>query len=238
MNVVVFYFFFFSSRRRHTRCSRDWSSDVCSSDLLSLVRDRIGKKPLYVYREPGLITFGSELKALVAGPSFDRSIDRQALASYLRYLYVPAPKSIFRDVIKLAPAHILTISDASLPLPASEPYWSLREVALRGITRPLTVTDTEAIDQLDALLGEAVGCRLYSDVPLGALLSGGIDSSIVVAMMQEASNRPVKTYTIGFVEEEFDEAPYAARIAQHIGTDHTELRLTGEDAQALIPRLP
>ena len=205
---------------------------------LSLVRDRIGKKPLYVYREPGLITFGSELKALVAGPSFDRSIDRQALASYLRYLYVPAPKSIFRHVIKLAPAHILTISDASLPLPASEPYWSLREVALRGITRPLTVTDTEAIDQLDALLGEAVGCRLYSDVPLGALLSGGIDSSIVVAMMQEASNRPVKTYTIGFVEEEFDEAPYAARIAQHIGTDHTELRLTGEDAQALIPRLP
>src|SRR2546427_4622407 len=140
---------------------------------LSLIRDRVGKKPLYVYREPGLITFGSELKALVAGPSFDRSIDRQALASYLRYLYVPAPKSIFRHVIKLAPAHILTISDASLPLPASEPYWSLREVALRGITRPLTVTDTEAIDQLDALLGEAVGCRLDSDVPPGALRAGG-----------------------------------------------------------------
>jgi len=205
---------------------------------LSLLRDRIGKKPLYVYREPGLITFGSELKALLAGPSFDRSIDRQALASYLRYLYVPAPKSIFRHVVKLPPAHILTISDASLPLPASEPYWSLREVALRGITRPLTVTDTEAVDQLEVLLREAVGCRLYSDVPLGALLSGGIDSSTVVAMMQEASNRPVKTYTIGFREQEFDEAPHAARIARHLGTDHTELRLTGEDAQALIPRLP
>lgn len=205
---------------------------------LSLLRDRLGEKPLYVYREPGLIMFGSELKALVAGPSFDRTIDRGALASYLRYLYVPAPKSIFRRATKLLPAHVLTVSDPLLPLPAPEPYWSPREVALRGVTHPLTATDDEAIDQLDELLVEAVGCRLYSDVPLGALLSGGIDSSTVVAMMQEASSQPVKTYTIGFVEEEFDEARHAARVAQHLGTDHTELRLTGEDAHALIPRLP
>jgi asparagine synthase (glutamine-hydrolysing) len=203
---------------------------------LSLLRDRMGKKPLYVYREPGLITFGSELKALVAGPSFDRSIDREALASYLRYLYVPAPKSIFRGAIKLLPAHILTISDAALPMPAPQPYWSLREVALRSVRRPLAA-DADAVDELDALLVDAVGCRLYSDVPLGALLSGGIDSSTVVAMMQQASSRPVKTYTIGFVEEEFDEARHAARVAQHLGTDHTELRLTGEDAHALVPRL-
>src|SRR2546425_10353986 len=174
---------------------------------LSLVRDRIGKKPLYVYREPGLITFGSELKALVAGPSFDRSIDRAALASYFRYLYVPAPKSIFQRAIKLPPGHILTVSDPKLALPPPQPYWSLREVALTGLAKPFTGSDAEAIDELDALLADAVRCRLYADVPLGALLSGGIDSSAVVALMQEMTTQPVKTYTIGFAEEEFDEAP-------------------------------
>ena len=205
---------------------------------LSLVRDRLGKKPLYVYREPGLITFGSELKALVAGPSFDRSIDRAAIGAYLRYLYVPAPMSIFQHAIKLLPAHILTVADPALPLPAPAPYWSLREVALRGVMHPLTATDAEAIDQLEALLVEVVGCRLHSDVPLGALLSGGIDSSTIVALMQEGSSRPVKTYAIGFRDEEFNEAPHAARVARYLGTDHTELMLTGEDAQSLVPRLP
>jgi len=205
---------------------------------LSLVRDRVGKKPLYVYSEPGLIAFGSELKALLAGPSFDRSIDRVALASYLRYLYIPAPKTIFQHAIKLPPAHILTVSDPSLSLPTPQPYWSLRETALRGVASPFHGTDAEAIDELDALLTDAVRCRMFSDVPLGALLSGGVDSSTIVAMMQEASHRPVKTYTIGFAEEEFNEARHAARVAQHVGTDHTELLLTGEDAHALIPRLP
>jgi asparagine synthase (glutamine-hydrolysing) len=205
---------------------------------LSLFRDRIGKKPLYVYSEPGLITFGSELKALLAGPSFDRSIDRAALASYLRYLYVPAPKSIFQRAIKLPPGHILTVSDPKLALPPSQPYWSLREVALTGLAKPFPGSDAEAIDELDALLADAVRCRLYADVPLGALLSGGIDSSAVVALMQEMTTRPVKTYTIGFAEEEFDEAPHAARVARHLGTDHTELLLTGEGARAVIPRLP
>lgn len=205
---------------------------------LSLVRDRVGKKPLYVYSERGLIMFGSELKALLAGPSFDRSIDRAALASYFRYLYVPAPKSIFQHVIKLPPAHILTVSDATPSLPAPQPYWSLREVALSGVDSPVAGSEAEVIDHLEGLLVDAVGCRLHSDVPLGALLSGGIDSSTVVALMQEASSCPVKTYTIGFAEEEFDETQHAARVAQHLGTDHTELLLTGEDAHSLVPRLP
>jgi asparagine synthase (glutamine-hydrolysing) len=205
---------------------------------LSLIRDRLGKKPLYVYSEPGLVTFGSELKSLLAGPSFDRTIDREALAAYFRYLYVPAPKSIFARAIKLPAAHILTISDPRLPLPRSTAYWSLRDVALNGSTNQIAGSDAEAIDQLDALLTEAVECRMRADVPLGALLSGGIDSSLVVSSMQQASHRSVKTYTIGFAEEEFNEARFAARVAQHLGTDHTELLLTGDDVHALIPRLP
>jgi asparagine synthase (glutamine-hydrolysing) len=204
---------------------------------LTLVRDRLGKKPLYVYREPGLITFGSELKALFAGPSFDQSIDRSVLASYLRYLCVPSPKTIFERAIKLRPAHMMTITDPGAPLPASQEYWSLEQVAREGLANPLTGGDDDAVEQLDALLAEAVGCRLRSDVPLGALLSGGIDSSAVVALMQEASARPVKTYTIGFTEAAFDEGRHAARVAEHLGTDHTELRLSPEDAQAMVPRL-
>lgn len=204
---------------------------------LTLVRDRLGKKPLYVYREPGLITFGSELKALFAGPSFDRAIDRTALASYLRYLCVPSPKTIFAHAIKLQPAHMMTVTDPDAPLPASREYWSLEQAARDGLAHPLTGSEDEAIDQLDQLLGEAVRCRLRSDVPLGALLSGGIDSSTVVALMQEASARPVKTYTIGFVEQAFDEGRHAARVAEHLGTDHSELRLVPEDVQALVPRL-
>src|SRR5688572_10348160 len=204
---------------------------------LSLLRDRMGKKPLYIYREPGLVTFGSELKALLAGPSFDRAVDREALAAYLRYLYVPAPRSIFRGAIKLLPAHILTIADPRLPLPAPRPYWSLRQAALDGLANPVRGSEAEAVDELEGLLSDAVKCRMHADVPLGALLSGGIDSSTVVALMRQASSRPVRTFTIGFTEEEFDEAHHAARVADHLGTDHTQLQLTGEDARALVPRL-
>ena len=204
---------------------------------LTFVRDRLGKKPLYIYREPGLIAFGSELKALFAGPSFDRSIDRSALASYLRYLYVPSPKTIFQRAIKLRPAHMMTVSDPTVPLPPSCAYWSLERAARNGLADPLAGDERDALDQLDGLLADAVRCRLHADVPLGALLSGGIDSSVVVALMQEASARPVKTYTIGFVEQTHDESRHAARVAGHLGTDHTELRLTPADAQALVPRL-
>ena len=204
---------------------------------LSLVRDRLGKKPLYVYYEPGLIAFGSEIKALAAGPAFDRSIDRGALAAYLRYLYVPAPRTIFRNTIKLPPAHLLTIASAALPLPSSECYWSLRDVAAESLRHPAAGEPAEIVDELDALLTEAVRCRMQADVPVGALLSGGIDSSAVVALMQEVSARPVRTYTIGFDEEEFDESSHAARVARHLGTEHTDLRLTGDDACAVVPGL-
>jgi asparagine synthase (glutamine-hydrolysing) len=204
---------------------------------LTLVRDRLGKKPLYVYREPGLVTFGSELKALYAGPSFDRSIDRTALVSYLRYLCVPAPNTIFEHAVKLQPGHLLTVADPKAPLPAARQYWSLEQVARDGLADPIAADDVEATDALDTLLADAVGRRLRSDVPLGALLSGGIDSSTVVALMQEASSRPIKTYTIGFAEASFDEARHAAQVAAHLGTDHAELLLTGADAHTLIPRL-
>jgi asparagine synthase (glutamine-hydrolysing) len=204
---------------------------------LSLCRDRLGKKPLYVYSEPGLVTFGSELKALVAGPAFDKTIDREALSAYLRYLYVPAPRTIFERASKVPAAHILTITDPSLPLPVPRPYWSLREVALRGLAEPI-VEPEQAVDELDRLLKDAVARRLYADVPIGALLSGGIDSSAVVALMQESSTRPVRTYTIGFAEKQFNEAQHAADVARHLGTDHTELHVSGEDARSLVPRMP
>jgi asparagine synthase (glutamine-hydrolysing) len=204
---------------------------------LTFVRDRLGKKPLYVYQEPGLISFGSELKALFAGPSFDRAIDRSSLASYFRYMCVPSPKTIFRRAIKLPPAHVMTVSDPTVPLPASSAYWSLEQAARDGLADPFPGNDRDAIDQLETLLGDAVRCRLRSDVPLGALLSGGIDSSAVVALMQHASARPVKTFTIGFAEERFDESGHAARVAEHLGTDHTELRLRPEDVYAMVPRL-
>jgi len=205
---------------------------------LSLVRDRLGKKPLFVYHQSGLVTFGSELKALVSGPSFDRTINTQALQSYLRYLYVPAPQCIFQQVVKIPAGHILTIRDARHPLPPSTSYWSLSDVARAGLESQFDGTDEDAVDELDRLLGDAVCRRLQSDVPLGALLSGGIDSSAVVALMQEKSSRPTRTYTIGFDDDAFDEASHAARVAESLGTDHTDLHLTGDDARSLVPRLP
>ena len=205
---------------------------------LSLVRDRLGKKPLFVYHQSGLVTFGSELKALVSGPSFDRTINTQALQSYLRYLYVPAPQCIFQQVVKIPAGHILTIRDARHPLPPSTSYWSLSDVARAGLESQFDGTDEDVVNELDRLLGDAVCRRLQSDVPLGALLSGGIDSSAVVALMQEKSSRPTRTYTIGFDDDAFDEASHAARVAESLGTDHTALHLTGEDARSLVPRLP
>jgi len=204
---------------------------------LSLIRDRLGKKPLYVYSEPGLVTFGSELKALMAGPSFDHAIDRDALAAYLRYLYVPAPRTIFARALKVPAGHILTIADPAGAPPPARPYWSLADTARDGLAHPIA-GEQEAIERLDALLSDAVRARMVSDVPVGALLSGGIDSSTIVAMMQEHSGRPVRTYTIGFDEAAFDEAAHAARVAEHLGTEHTELRIAGSDARALIPLLP
>jgi asparagine synthase (glutamine-hydrolysing) len=205
---------------------------------LTLIRDRIGKKPLFVYRQPGLVTFGSELKVLAAGPAFDRALDRDALALYLRYLYVPAPRSIYRAVTKIPPGHLLTIRDPRAPLPATSAYWSVDEAAQAGLGNPFIGSESDAVDELETLLGDAVRSRMIADVPLGALLSGGIDSSAVVALMQEAATRPVRTYTIGFDDPTHNEAPHARAVANHLGTDHTEMILTGEDALAVVPRLP
>ena len=204
---------------------------------LSLIRDRLGIKPLFVYHRDGLVSFGSELKALLAGPEFDRTLDTSALTSYLRYLYVPAPQSIFRHVVKLSPGHILTIVDPSAPLPASVQFWSVEKAARDGQAAQFSGGDEEAVAELETLLTNAVRLRMQADVPLGALLSGGIDSSTVVALMQASADRPVKTFTIGFDQQEFDESVHAREVAKHLGTDHTELHLTGADALAVIPRL-
>ena len=204
---------------------------------VSLIRDRLGIKPLFVYHRDGLVSFGSELKALFVGPEFDRTLETSALTSYLRYLYVPAPRSIFRHVIKLPPGHILTIADPAAPLPASSPFWSAETAASEGLSAQFSGTDEDAVAELETVLTDAVRLRMEADVPLGALLSGGIDSSTVVALMQASADRPVKTFTIGFDQQEFDEAAYARAVAKHLGTDHTELHLTGADALAVIPRL-
>lgn len=204
---------------------------------LSLIRDRLGIKPLFIYQQDGLVSFGSELKALLAGPEFDRTLDTSALQSYLRYLYVPAPQSIFRHVIKLLPGHILTIADPTVPLPASSPFWSAGVASREGQDAQFAGGDDEAIAELETLLTDAVRLRMQADVPLGALLSGGIDSSTVVALMQASADRPVKTFTIGFDQHEFNESAHAKAVAMHLGTDHTELHLTGGDALTVIPRL-
>jgi asparagine synthase (glutamine-hydrolysing) len=205
---------------------------------LHLMRDRFGKKPVYLYAEPGLVTFGSELKSLVAGPSFDRSIDPDALTAYLRYLYVPAPRTIYRKATKLLPGHLLTIRDAMAPLPASRPFWSLEEVVQRAQADPFIGSDADAIAEGERLIGEAARCRMVADVPLGAFLSGGVDSSTVVALMQERSATPVRTFSVGFDEADYDETQQAADVARHLGTAHSQFRLTGDDALRLVPELP
>ncbi len=204
---------------------------------LSLVRDRLGIKPMFVaYGQEG-VSWGSELKALVAGPPFDRTLDIDALASYLRYLYVPAPSAIFRGSRKLLPGHMLTITDPNAPLPEPEAYWSAREAARKGVADAFDGTDVEAGDELERLLDEAVRLRMIADVPLGVLLSGGVDSSLVTALMRRHSTGPVRSYSIAFDDSDYDEAPYAAAVARHLRTQHTALLLTGGDALAVVPRL-
>ncbi len=204
---------------------------------LVLARDRLGIKPLYVYHEPGFISFGSELKALQRGPVFDRALSPSALELYLRYLCVPAPQTIFRNASKLLPGCYVAIRSIDQGVPPPTPYWTLEDACADGLQDPIQ-SDQEAVERLDELLLDAVRRRMISDVPLGALLSGGVDSSTIVALMQELSERPVKTYTIGFAEAEFDESRHAKLVADHLGTDHTELILTGQDALDVIPLLP
>ncbi|MCG2733741.1 MAG: asparagine synthase (glutamine-hydrolyzing) [Pseudodesulfovibrio aespoeensis] len=203
---------------------------------LYLVRDRLGIKPLYYGRVANAFVFGSELKALRAFPGFCNDIDRGALSLYFRHNYIPAPHSIYQGVRKLEPGSILRVQ------PGGEPsvirYWSADEVWDRGLQAPFAGSMDEGAERLHDLLADAVGLRMISDVPIGAFLSGGIDSSLVVALMQAQSSRPVKTFSIGFREQEFDEAHYAKAVAAHLGTDHTELYVTAEDMLSVIPLLP
>lgn len=204
---------------------------------LWLARDRLGEKPLYYGWQGGVFLFGSELKALRAHPAFDAAVDRGALALLLRHNYVPGPHSIYRGIAKLPPGTWLRV-DARQRMPQLQAYWSLAEVAERAVAQPFTGSDAEAVDALERVLGDAIQAQMVADVPLGALLSGGIDSTLVAALMQARSRQPIRTYTIGFQEKAHDEADHARAIAAHLGTAHTELYLTGQDALDLIPRLP
>ena len=205
---------------------------------LHLIRDRIGVKPLYYGWCGGTLVFGSELKALTAHPDFKPEVDRQSLTLYLRYGYVPAPHSIYQDVKKLEPGTIATFDEATRQAEASRiRYWSARETVEKGLQNPFRGDDHEAISELDQLIRASVRERMIADVPLGAFLSGGIDSSTIVAMMQVQSTRPVKTFTIGFQESGYNEAEYAKEVATHLKTDHTELYVSPRDAMDVIPQL-
>jgi asparagine synthase (glutamine-hydrolysing) len=224
----------------------------CEEQVLYLVRDRLGIKPLYFGWMGGALLFGSELKALRAYPGFKEELDLRALALFLRYGYIPAPFSIFQTIHKLPPGCLLAVpharvrqADAFSPDP-DEPnaqwkplrYWSVSAAVEQGIQNPFTGSDEEAIGYLDDLLRTAVRMHMVSDVPLGAFLSGGIDSSMVAALMQAQSSHPVKTFSIGFHEAAYDEARHAGKVARHLGTDHTELYAMPADALNVIPRIP
>lgn len=204
---------------------------------LYLARDRLGEKPLYYGWQGDTFLYGSELKALKAHPAFQGEIDRDAVALMLRHNYIPAPYSIYRGICKLPPGTYLKIPGSGKE---EDPiaYWSLLDVARRGQAQPFAGSDRDAVAALDEKLRESVGLQMIADVPLGAFLSGGIDSSLIVALMQAQSSRPVKTFTIGFHEEGYNEAEHARLVAKHLGTQHTELYVTPEIALKVIPRLP
>lgn len=213
--------------------------------VLTLVRDRLGEKPLYYgWQGQGrnaVFLFGSELKSLRAHPAFEGNIDRNSLCLQMRHNYIPAPYSIYRGIRKLLPGHFLQYRPemaATNELPESRPYWSLAEVIEAGRVQAFSGSDQEAVSALDKLLRDAVRRQMVADVPLGAFLSGGIDSSTIVALMQAQSSRPVKTFTIGFSEEGYNEAEHAKAVARHLGTEHTELYVSPRQALDVIPRLP
>ena len=211
------------------------------TDMLTLARDRWGEKPLYYgWQGSGnerFFLFGSELKALKAHPAFAADIDRGALCLLLRHNYIPAPYSIYQGIAKLEPGCLLSVS---LAQPESKiwKYWDTVEVARACVAQPFAGTADQAVDALDVLAKDAVRQQMMADVPLGAFLSGGIDSSTVVALMQAQFSRPVKTFTIGFNEEGYNEAVHAKAVARHLGTEHTELYVSPQQAMDVIPLLP
>jgi asparagine synthase (glutamine-hydrolysing) len=203
--------------------------------ILFLVRDYLGVKPLYWTESAGNFLFGSELRALARHPRWHAEIDRNALAAYFRHNYIPAPGTIYSGVFKLPPGSMLTLRRDRAPELLL--YSDMEDLAAAGLRSAFSGPDSEAVTMLDGLLREAVRRQMMSDVPLGAFLSGGIDSSTVVALMQSQSTRPIKTFTIGFHETGYDEAHHARAVAEHIGSDHAELYVAPEDARALIPSI-
>ena len=210
--------------------------------VLTLARDRMGEKPLYWGWCDDVLLFGSELKALKAHPAFNAEIDRNALTLLLRHCYVPAPYSIYQGIQKLMPGCFVQIplqGDVARSKDAQpEAYWQLNHAAEQGLANPFTGSPEAAVDLVESQLSESIGEQMLSDVPLGAFLSGGVDSSTIVALMQAQSERPVRTFTIGFDQGGYNEATHAKAVAEHLGTDHTELYVRSEDAQAVIPKLP
>lgn len=205
---------------------------------LSLARDRMGEKPLYYGWQNGTLLFGSELKALRAHPAFCNQIARDVLPLYLRHGYIPAPWCVWSGIRKLLPGTWVRFTAAQQDAqPDPTPYWSLSETIANGQSDPFEGSDLEAIEALEAQLGIAIAGQRLADVPLGAFLSGGIDSSTVVALLQAQSSRPVKTFTIGFNEQDYNEAVHANAVARHLGTEHTELYVTADQAQAVVPLL-
>lgn len=205
--------------------------------VLSLARDRFGEKPLYYGWQNGVFLFASQLKSLAAHPAFARRVNRDALALLLRYNYVPGPYSIWQGIAKLPAGTSLTIRAGQTDAhPVA--YWSLHAVAMAGAGKRLMRSDKEATDALETVLREAIAGQMVADVPLGALLSGGVDSSTVVALLQAQSSRPVKTFCIGFQQKAFDESAHAAAVARHLGTDHTTLMMSHQDVLEAVTRMP
>jgi asparagine synthase (glutamine-hydrolysing) len=209
----------------------------CEERLLYLGRDRLGEKPLYYGWVGKTLLFASELKALKVHPDFQVEINRDALALFLRLGYIPAPHSIYQGIFKLSPGSLLCWDGVS-DNPQAQVYWSAKEVAESGVKQQFQGNEFEAVIELEKLLLNAVKMRMIADVPLGAFLSGGIDSSTIVSLMQAQSNQAVKTFSIGFHEKAYDEAPYAKAVAKYLGTEHTEFYVTPESALDVIPKLP
>jgi asparagine synthase (glutamine-hydrolysing) len=208
---------------------------------LYVARDRLGEKPLYYALAGGVFLCGSELKALRAHPAFKAELDRDALALFMRYSYIVEPYTIYRGVYKLPAGVIVSVrldSSGGAQLSAPRRYWSAREAAERGAAEPFAGGEAQALEQLEALVRDAIRLRMLADVPVGVLFSGGIDSSLIVALMQTQSSRAVKTFSLGFSEHGYNEAPQAKLVAQHLGTEHTELYVSGEDAAAAAVQMP
>lgn len=208
---------------------------------LLLARDRAGEKPLYYGIHQQAFLFGSELKSIKKSPGFKGEIDRNVLALYFQYNAVPDPYCIYKGFYKLRPGSILEITQKNITanqLPKPVTYWSLAEAATRGLNNPFVGSDEEAVNHLDKLIGESIQEQSIADVPLGAFLSGGIDSSTVVAMMQAQSAKTVKTFTIGFDVARYNEAEHAKRVANHLGTEHYEMYVSPKQAMDVIPKLP